>query len=136
VSSGAEGIGESALFPDHKSALTPLDTGGTAPLPARSSLLTAREVAQRLQVSTETVLRWTRTGELYGFRLPGGALRYRPTDLEHWLAERATPRRGSVSDLEGATRSDPLAAVSNRQLRGEDLHAADSARAGVQAGVR
>lgn len=53
-------------------------------------LLTAREVAQLLGVSSETVLRWTRDGKLPGFRLPGGALRYRETELEGWLTERAT----------------------------------------------
>ncbi len=53
-------------------------------------LLTARAVADLLDVSTETVLRWTRAGDLPGFRLPGGALRYRETELEGWLTERAT----------------------------------------------
>jgi excisionase family DNA binding protein len=51
-------------------------------------LLTAREVAGLIGVSSETVLRWTRRGELPGFRLPGGALRYRETELEQWLAGR------------------------------------------------
>ena len=55
-----------------------------------TALLTARQVADRLGVSTETVLRWTRRGDLPGFRLPGGALRFREDDLEHWLALRAT----------------------------------------------
>lgn len=55
------------------------------------SLLTARDVADKLGVSTETVLRWTRRGTLPGFRLPGGALRYRETELDEWLSERATP---------------------------------------------
>ncbi len=55
-----------------------------------SPLLTAREVGERLGVSTETVLRWTRSGVLPGFRLPGGALRYEETDVADWLARRAT----------------------------------------------
>lgn len=54
------------------------------------TLLTARQVAALLSVSTETVLRWTRCGRLPGFRLPGGALRYREADLEGWLRDRAT----------------------------------------------
>jgi excisionase family DNA binding protein len=58
-----------------------------------SALLTAREVAERLSVSSETILRWTRSGELPGFRLPGGALRYRQDALDEWLMERATFRR-------------------------------------------
>lgn len=57
-------------------------------------LLTAREVAERLGVSPATVLRWTRQGVLPGFRLPSGALRYRESAIEAWLAERATCGRG------------------------------------------
>jgi excisionase family DNA binding protein len=53
-------------------------------------LLTANEVAEFLSVSAETVLRWTRRGDLPGFRLPGGALRYRLEAIETWLAERET----------------------------------------------
>jgi len=49
-------------------------------------LLTAREVAELLSVSTETVLRWTRRGDLPALRLPGGAIRYRQTELDAWLA--------------------------------------------------
>ena len=62
-------------------------------------LLTAREVGERLGVSTETVLRWTRRGDLPGFRLPGGALRYRESDLSAWLEERATPGKEVSSNL-------------------------------------
>jgi excisionase family DNA binding protein len=63
-------------------------------------LLTAREVADLLGVSAETVLRWTRRGELPAFRLPGGALRYRADELERWLGEHATaaPGRESASN--------------------------------------
>jgi excisionase family DNA binding protein len=53
-------------------------------------LLTARELADRLGVSAETVLRWTRRGELPAIKLPGGAIRYHPDDLADWLAEHAT----------------------------------------------
>lgn len=49
-------------------------------------LRTAREVAGLLGVSTETVLRWTRRGDLPALRLPGGAIRYREGDLDQWLA--------------------------------------------------
>jgi excisionase family DNA binding protein len=62
------------------------------------SLLTAREVAHRLGVSPETVLRWTRRGELPAIRLPGGAIRYREHELDGWLEERVTgaaPREGA-----------------------------------------
>jgi len=52
-------------------------------------LLTAREVADMLGVSAETVLRWTRRGELPAIRLPGGAIRYREADLDEWLTARS-----------------------------------------------
>ena len=57
-------------------------------------LLTAHAVADLLDVSTETILRWTRRGDLPAIRLPGGAIRYREDQLERWLAERATTSRG------------------------------------------
>jgi excisionase family DNA binding protein len=56
-------------------------------------LLTAREVAERLGFSTDTVLRWTREGKLRGYRVSGtkhGRLRYDEDDLEAQLDERAT----------------------------------------------
>lgn len=56
-------------------------------------LLTARAVADMLDVHPETVLRWTRRGQLPGRRLPGGAMRYREEELNRWLDERATPTR-------------------------------------------
>lgn len=52
-------------------------------------LLTARQVADRLGVTPETILRWTRRGDLPGFKL-GTALRYCEADLDAWLAEHAT----------------------------------------------
>jgi excisionase family DNA binding protein len=57
-------------------------------------LLTAREVAVLVGVSSETVLRWVRRGELPAIRLPGGALRFPAQAIEKWLAARATPGRG------------------------------------------
>ncbi len=53
-------------------------------------LLTAREVAELLGVSTETILRWTRRGDLPALRLPSGAWRYRESELDAWLATRST----------------------------------------------
>jgi excisionase family DNA binding protein len=92
------------------------------------SLLTARQVAEQLGVSAETVLRWTRVGELRGIRLPGtarGRLRYRPEDVETWLeahettgpadrealttrADRAR-RNGAYATLESASLTTPPA---------------------------
>jgi excisionase family DNA binding protein len=67
-------------------------------------LLTTREVGGRLGVSTETVLRWVRRGELPAFRLPSGALRFREADLEAWLAARAT--KGAADRGVSATQTD------------------------------
>ena len=53
-------------------------------------LLTARELADLLGVCVETVLRWTRRGDLPGRRMPGGAIRYVPTEVEAWLDRRST----------------------------------------------
>jgi excisionase family DNA binding protein len=71
-----------------------------------TGLLTARTVAELLDVSPETVLRWTRRGELPAIRLPGGAIRYRQETLEDWLLEReAAPGRGvSPPPLDAAGR--------------------------------
>jgi excisionase family DNA binding protein len=56
-------------------------------------LLTARQVAELLGLTAETVLDYTRRGELRGYRLPGtvrGRLRYRKAEVEAWLESRAT----------------------------------------------
>ena len=68
-------------------------------------LLTAREVADLLGVSAETVLRWTRRGELPAIRLPGGAIRFRQDELDGWLEQRATPgEEVSTTPLDAAQR--------------------------------
>ena len=64
-------------------------------------LLTARTVGELLDVHPETVLRWTRRGELPGIRLPGGAIRFREDALDGWLEQRATPSRGVVEHPAG-----------------------------------
>jgi excisionase family DNA binding protein len=56
-------------------------------------LLTARAVAELLDVSAETVLRWVRRGDLPAVRLPSGQIRFRPDALECWIGGRATPTR-------------------------------------------
>jgi excisionase family DNA binding protein len=64
--------------------------------PMSGQLLTAREVADELGVSTETVLRWVRRGELPAFRL-GRAVRFREHEIQAWLEDRATcPNPGNV----------------------------------------
>jgi excisionase family DNA binding protein len=75
--------------------------------------LTARNVADLLDVSTETVLRWTRRGELPATPLPGGVIRFAEDDLKRWLNERATTERGDVSHPAGRRPGGKLASVSH-----------------------
>jgi excisionase family DNA binding protein len=88
-------------------------------------LLTARQVADLLGVSSETILRWTRRGELPAIRLPGGALRYRADALEQWLGEHATAgdaTRG-VSPPQDATRLPVVSSiVTARDSTNEEDH--------------
>jgi excisionase family DNA binding protein len=57
-------------------------------------LLTVREVADQLGVSTGALLRWTRDGRVPAVKLPSGAVRYRPEQIEAWLEEHATGAAG------------------------------------------
>jgi len=84
------------------------------------NLLTAREVAERLGISVTTALRWTRRGELPGFRLPGGALRYEEDELEAWLRKRATSRRGALTAAPEAARDGRLSSVGLTAVRDEE----------------
>jgi excisionase family DNA binding protein len=45
------------------------------------------EIAERLQVSDQTVRRWVKSGKLAAFK-PGKELRIRPSDLEEFLESR------------------------------------------------
>jgi excisionase family DNA binding protein len=64
----------------------------------RASFLTARELGDLLGVSAETVLRWTRRGELPAVRLPSGQLRYDRDALDAWLAAHATTRADGADE--------------------------------------
>lgn len=59
-------------------------------------LLTARALADMLDVTPATVLRWSRRGDLPALRLPSGQIRYRPAEIDAWLAYRSVP--AEVSD--------------------------------------
>jgi excisionase family DNA binding protein len=62
--------------------------------------LTARQVADRLGFSVDTILRWTREGKLPAHRISGtthGRLRYFENELDAFIAgtaTAATPARG------------------------------------------
>ena len=76
-------------------------------------LLTARQVAERFVVSTETILRWTRRGKLSAIRLPGGQLRFRETDLDAAEQEWATTSRGVVTHPAGRRPAGTLTSVTH-----------------------
>jgi excisionase family DNA binding protein len=78
-------------------------------------LLTARQVADRLGITAETVLRWTRRGDLPGFRLPGGALRFGAAELDAWLDAHATGAtgRGGESHHDGRAHGGAYAGLSS-----------------------
>jgi excisionase family DNA binding protein len=60
-------------------------------------LLTTREVADRLGVTPETVLRWIDRRGLPVVRLTSRALRYDPDALDAWIAARTTAALGRES---------------------------------------
>ena len=77
-----------------------------------SAWLTVAVVAEDLDVSARTVLRWIGRGDLRAVRLPGGALRIAQADLAAMLDAGATttPTRGrkvaAVTDREGIDDAD------------------------------
>ena len=84
-------------------------------------LLTARQVADTLGVSTETVLRWARHGDLPSIQLSTRAIRIPETQLENWLAERATaPRRGNASSHPGRRHLNAIVDDASSHQRGGD----------------
>jgi excisionase family DNA binding protein len=56
-------------------------------------LWTARQVGEHLGLEAATVTAWVREGKLPAFRLPSGQLRFRSSEVEAWLAERAVGER-------------------------------------------
>jgi excisionase family DNA binding protein len=83
-------------------------------------LLTTRAVADQLGVVPETVLVWARQGKIPAFKLPSGALRFRPEELDRWLEERATPRRGVSSNPIGAAQAGRLSSVRSSNPEDEE----------------
>jgi hypothetical protein len=56
----------------------------------RSRVCGHRQIAaQQLGVSTGALLRWTRAGQVPAVKLPSGAIRYRPDQIDAWLDERS-----------------------------------------------
>ena len=69
-------------------------------------LLSAREVGELVGLSTESVLRRWRRGEIPGFRLASNVLRFDEAEIEAWLQGCREPGRGSGlrSTTEGGAR--------------------------------
>jgi excisionase family DNA binding protein len=70
-------------------------------------LLTARELAAQLGVSTGALLRWTRAGNVPAVKLPSGAVRYDPERIDAWLEQlgmAGDANRGECHQSPNATR--------------------------------
>src|SRR4051812_5182215 len=79
-------------------------------------LLTAREIAEQLGVSTGALLRWTRAGRVPAVKLPSGAVRYVPEQIDRWLegqsmaggaTEEVSPAPNATRRLGGSPRAPP-----------------------------
>jgi excisionase family DNA binding protein len=55
-------------------------------------LLTAREVAELVGLSTESVLRRWRAGEIPGYRIASNVLRFDPAEIDAWLERCREPQ--------------------------------------------
>lgn len=52
------------------------------------TLLTAKQVAEKLNVKTQTVREWFHARKIPGSVLPSGDLRFDPNVIDSWLASR------------------------------------------------
>jgi excisionase family DNA binding protein len=82
-------------------------------------LLTTREVADRLGVTPETVLRWIDRRGLPVVRLTSRALRYDRAALDAWIAERTTAalRRESANSPDQRRRGEATLSAPTVPLR-------------------
>jgi excisionase family DNA binding protein len=99
-------------------------------------LITARELAELLGVSTGALLRWTRAGQVPAVKLPSGAVRYVPEHVDRWLAEQSTgDATREVSPVPDATRrpgvcfeASPVPLKTSSATTQEETHARRSTR--------
>ena len=68
-------------------------------------LLTTRQVAERLALSPETILRHVRAGELPAIRIATNALRFREDEIEAFLERSAYACRATPS-VESTTKGE------------------------------
>ena len=83
-------------------------------------LLTARELADQLGVSSGALLRWTRAGDVPAVKLPSGAIHYVPEQIEEWLAALAMAgdaTRGVSPATDAARRREVSSLASPAPLR-------------------
>jgi excisionase family DNA binding protein len=75
-------------------------------------LLTTREVAEALGVSSATVLRRWRAGELPGFRIASNCLRFDEAEIDGWLQARRgrtySPRAAQVASAASRPQTPPM----------------------------
>lgn len=57
-------------------------------------LLTAKEVADRLNVKTQTVREWLHAGKIPGTILPSGDMRFNPHLIDAWIHKRTKQPKG------------------------------------------
>ena len=95
----------------------------------------ARQVADRIGVSAETVLRWTRRGQLPAFRVPGGALRYRCSNgFRHATRAFGTVKLRELERMSGAIARDWQARLPERSRYGVVQALRQTLEAGVRSG--
>jgi excisionase family DNA binding protein len=71
-------------------------------------LLTTREVAEALGVSSATVLRRWRAGEIPGFRIASNCLRFDGAEIDGWLQERRGSAGGQLASTDAGARTPPM----------------------------
>jgi excisionase family DNA binding protein len=75
-------------------------------------LLTTREVAEALGVSSATVLRRWRAGEIPGFRIASNCLRFDGAEIDGWLQERrgstCSPVAAQLANADARPRTPPM----------------------------
>jgi hypothetical protein len=76
------------------------------------NLMTEEEISRRLNVSVASLRRWRLIGNGPGFIKIGSLVRYRPEDLDSWLA--ALPKGGNTSRAAGV----PCGSDKNQKEKG------------------
>jgi excisionase family DNA binding protein len=100
----------------------------------KKQMLKGRDVAERINLSRETVLRWTRDGKLPGHRFASGAIRYDEAEVEAWIASQAISTMSAGDEPRDPKRPEPEVSPESRpKKRGGKRHAGDSEGTGVQA---